>query len=166
MVVFLDDVKELCESVKITVQQHVERVIDEVGANDVRHIGKRDKICCQCFHNKPLETKKCGYCSSNDFRDYLCTKEVRLSLFKEWLQSQGYWPLSRLNERSCRRFVGSMPSPVGSRTTCGFDDSCPLTGAKERLITSLRRTHNDCVGLKLEDYAADCLLEHPEESQP
>ncbi|KIW93268.1 uncharacterized protein Z519_05873 [Cladophialophora bantiana CBS 173.52] len=147
-----DDVKELCENVTNTVQQRIERMIDEAGANNERHVGKRDKICSQCFSNKPLETKKCGYCGSNDFRDYLCTKEVRLSLFKEWLQSQGYWPLSRLNGRSCRSFLGSMPSPAGTRTPCGFDDSCPLTGAKERLVASLRMTHSDCVGLELEDY--------------
>lgn len=158
--------KELCESVKNTVQQHVEHVFDEVGANDVRHVGKRDKICSRCFQHKPFDTKKCGHCGSNNFRDYLCTKEVRLLVFKEWLHPQGYWPLSRLNKRSCRSFVGAKPSPVDSRTPCGYDDSCPLTGAKERLITSLRRTHKDCVGLKLEDYAADCLPENPQESQP
>lgn len=158
--------KELGESVKNTIQQHVEHVIDEVGANDVRHVGKRDKICSHCFQHKPLETKKCGYCGSINFYDYLCTKEVRLSLFKEWLQSQGYWPLSRLNKRSCRSFVGGKPSLADSRTLCGFDDSCPLTGAKERLITGLRRTHKGCVGLKLEDYVADFLPEHLKESQP
>ena len=54
-----------------------------------------------------------------------------LSLFKEWLRSQGYCPLSRLNEQRCRSFFpGSMPSSIGSRTPCGFDGSYPLTGAK------------------------------------
>jgi hypothetical protein len=150
--------RELCEKVKDRVQRQIELVIDEVSANDERHVGKRDKICGQCSRNKPWETKRCGHCGSGDFHDYVCTKELRLSFFKDWLQSQGYWPLSRLKEQSCRGYLGSMPSPTGSRTLCGFDDACPLTAAKVRLIASLGRPSNvDC--LKLEDYDDECLHE-------
>jgi hypothetical protein len=155
--IFADDMRELYERVKNKVQQQIELVIDEVGENSERHTGKLDKICAQCFRNKPLATRRCGACGSSNFGDYTCTKEVRLSLFKEWLQSQGYWPLSRLIEQSCRNFLGAMPAPTGNQTPCGFGDSCPLMVAKKRLIARLRANLADVVGLRLEDYDAECL---------
>jgi hypothetical protein len=84
----VDDMRELYERLKNQVQQLIETVIDEVVASDNRHSGKPDKRCGECFRNKPRATKKCGNCGSSDFQDYLCTKDTRLALFKEWLQSQ------------------------------------------------------------------------------
>lgn len=147
----------LCEEAKKNIQLEIECVIDEVGANTARHIGKLDKICAECFRSKPLETKRCGACGSSDFCEYTCTKEVRLSLFKEWLHSQGYWPLSRLHEQSCRNFLGAMPSPAGTQTPCGLGGTCPLMVAKVRLITKLRAKLATIEGLTLEDYDVACL---------
>jgi ribosomal protein L40E len=103
--------RELCERVKNKVQQRIEIVIDEVGANNERHTGKRDKICRECFRNKPWPTKKCGNCGSSDFHDYLCTKEVRLLLFKEWLQLQGYWPFESAKYAKLPEFLGNHVFP-------------------------------------------------------
>ncbi|KEF55287.1 uncharacterized protein A1O9_08941 [Exophiala aquamarina CBS 119918] len=153
-----DDMREQCQMIKVKAQRQIEAVIDEVSTDDERHISKRDKVCGQCFLNKPLATKKCGNCGCSDFHDYFCTREVRLLLLMQWLQLQGYWPLSRLDEQSCASFLGSMPFPAGGRTPCGFDNSCSLTGAKERLILSLRTILNSFAGLKLEDYHSEPLL--------
>lgn len=144
--------RELSERVKTKVQKQIELFIDVVGTNGERHTSKLDKICAQCIRPKPLATKKCGAFGSSVFWDYICTREVRLSLFKEWLGSHGYWPLSRLTEQSCRRFLGAMPAPTGSQTPCGLGDSCPLTIAKKGLIAKLRARLADVAGLRLEDY--------------
>ena len=114
----LDDIMDLREVIKTTVQRQIETAIDEVVANSDRHIGKRDKVCQQCFRSKPLPTKKCGNCSSSEFQDYICLMEVRLSLFLEWLKTQGYWPLSQLNEQSCREFRGSVSAIISNCTPC------------------------------------------------
>ncbi|ETI26855.1 hypothetical protein G647_10301 [Cladophialophora carrionii CBS 160.54] len=152
-----DDMRELCVRIKNRVQERIETAIDGVGENHERHTGKRDKVCRQCFRNKPWATKKCGNCGSSEFHDYSCTKELRLSLFMEWLQSQGYWPLSRLNIQSCRSFLGTMYGAIDMRTPCGLDDLCPLTAAKELLTTRLKRTLDNFEGLSLEVYDAKCL---------
>ncbi|EXJ54293.1 hypothetical protein A1O7_09631 [Cladophialophora yegresii CBS 114405] len=156
-----DDMRHLCESVKYAVQLRIEDALDAVGENNERHTGKRDKICSQCYRNKPSATKKCGNCGSSEFQDYFCTKELRLSLFKEWLQSRGYWPLSRLNNQSCRSYLRNMHGCIDSRTPCGFDNSCPLTEAKEHLTTTLRSTLGDFAGLLLGVYDDEYLRQSP-----
>jgi len=158
--------RDLYQSIKHKVQREIEIVIDEVSAHDQRHVSKRDKVCGQCFLNKPLATKKCGNCGCSDFHDYFCTREVRLLLLMQWLQLQGYWPLSRLNEQSCANFLGGTTFPAGGRTACGFDNSCSLTEAKERLVVVLRTTLNHFDGLKLEDYDPECLPPITTRSQP
>ncbi|RMZ80615.1 hypothetical protein DV738_g2564, partial [Chaetothyriales sp. CBS 135597] len=152
-----EDMRDLCERLKDKVQQQVEQAIDAVAANENRHVGKRDKVCALCFRNKPLATKRCGHCGSNDFVDYVCSPEIRLSLFKGWLQVQGYWPLSRLKQRSLRSYSGTQARfLVDTRTVCGLDDSCPLTTAK---VTLLALFELPCVidGLVLEHYHPESL---------
>ena len=162
MDIFLDDVRELCETVKNKVQQQIEFVIDEVAANNEVHRSKRGKICGQCFDINPLENRTCDDCFSSNIRDSHCTNGTRSIHFKKWLQSQGCWPLSRLNKQSCRSFLGKMPSSTGGRIPCGSDDSCPLKAAKERLMVNLRTALTDVVRLKLEDYRVDLLPEERE----
>lgn len=106
-----------------------------------------------------------GYCRSTlgdqGLRDN-CTKESRLLLFNEWLESQGFWPLSRLRETSCRSFVGdrgTVACNTNVRTPCGFDKSCPLGQSKERLCTLLEVALRDSPGLKLEAYDNESLQE-------
>ena len=144
----------LRERVKDTVQRQIETAMDEVVANNETHTGKREKVCQQCFRSKPQATKKCGHCSSSEFQDYICSKEVHLSLFLEWLKTQGFWPLSQLNKQSCREFRGNVSAIASNCTPCGHDGSCPLNAAKERLVANLRARPHNCLGLNLKDYNA------------
>jgi hypothetical protein len=160
-----DDVRVLCERLKYEIQRRIEHAVDEIGANDQRHTSTREKVCSACFRNKPSATKKCGNCGSGAFHDYSCGKEVRLFHFKEWLQSQGYWPLSRLHGQSCRNFLRTMPLSVENRTSCGQDNSCPLSHAKEQLTARLRTMLSDVEGLDLENYNDEC-TRHCQEDLP
>lgn len=157
--------RELWDRVKNKIQQQIECAMDEVGENIERHFGTRDKFCQGCSLQKPSATQKCGNCGSRDFQDYLCTREIRLALFKDWLKFRGYWPLSQLNKQSSRSFLGDVP-PIESRTICGLDDDCPLTEAKENLRTVLKATPTDIKCLKLEKYDTECLLRHRDEYTP
>ena len=148
----VDDVRGLCGRLKGIIQTSIEISMDDVCADNERHAGTIDKICGRCFRNKPWATKKCGHCGSTEFHDYICTKEIRFSLFKDWLQSQGYWPLSHVYDTSCRSFLGTIPSSIDRRTLCGLDDSCPLVKSKEQLTSRLRDMPDQYGGLVLGDY--------------
>lgn len=147
-----DDIRDLCDEMKNNIQQKVEESIDEVSAGRQRHVSTRYKQCTHCFRTLDVETTRCQECSSREFCVSYCTNESRLLLFRQWLRSIDYWPLSSLSRRSCRDFV-LHNRPWSSWTPCGLDEACPLTQAKERLNLNLRMPeHYGCQGLDLSNY--------------
>lgn len=145
---------ELCQDAKTQIQKHIEGTIDTLTDSDDNHVGTRIKFCRECSSEKPLPTKKCGNCGSREFIDFVCTKQIRLLAFIDFLRTQGQWPLSQLSAQSCRTFLKPTHYSWPFAAPCGHDSSCPITSAIKTFRSSQGSIIGDMEGLKLEDYDA------------
>jgi hypothetical protein len=151
-----EDVQIFRETIQSAIRRNIEHSIDEVRGNVDIHRYTRYKLCNGCDRNKPLETRKCGNCSSREFRDEVCKNSTRLLWFMDWLESRHYWPLSYHNERSCRSVAGSGEEQASCYETssCGFNRRCPLVTVKTALVENIRAILRQSAGLEIENYCA------------
>jgi hypothetical protein len=149
-----EDIQILRETIHSATRRNIEHSIDEVRGNVDIHRYTRYKLCNGCDRNKPLETRKCGNCSSREFRDEVCKNSTRLLWFMDWLESRQYWPLSYHSERSCWSVAESGEEQAShyEASSCGSNHLCPLVAVKTSLVENVRATLHQSAGLGIEAY--------------